>query len=229
MRSRDHSFKHWFAPREGWNQLTQKVAHCVSAAVVLLSIGSSSGLGQWHAQMPEGPRSCLAHSINFEQDPADKPSPTRSKQSQESPERMRKTIRRLTTENEQLRTRVAELERRLQASSVRDRLTKEEQRAESLQNELVGISEKLASLQSRAEELNEQLRSDNIDRQIVGGSLRPEEVREATRRRLNGDLLRIQAQIELLTQNRTRIQSSLAVTDMLIQTLRTQLQGSIHP
>ena len=144
-------------------------------------------------------------------------------------EQIRAAVKKLSTENEQLRRKVAELERRLQLNSVRDRLTREEQRGEDLQIQLIGLAEHEARLQSQLDEVNEQLRPENIDNLQVYGSLRPEQVRESTRRRLSNEQTRIQGQLELLNQSRVRLQSSISVTDMLIQNLRMQLQAVATP
>ena len=148
---------------------------------------------------------------------------------QEDPAALRKTIEKLRTENERLRARVSDLEKRVDAQSIRDRLVQEEQRIENLLAQLVVIGEKEAPLKSRLEEVNEQLRPENIDQLPIGGSLRPEEVREATRRRLTGEQSRLRSQLELLQQSRTRLQSSLSVTEMLVQNLRLKLQSVLVP
>ena len=145
-------------------------------------------------------------------------------------EQMRISLKQLTTENEILRTKVAELERRLRNHSIRDRMTQEEERAENLEEQLFAIAKEEANLQTQLEEVNEQLRPENIEQLQVYGSLRPEEVRESTRRKLTNKQTRIQAQIQLLQQSRTRIHSSISVTDMLIQNLRSQMQAAAyHP
>lgn len=145
-------------------------------------------------------------------------------------EQMRRSVTQLTTENEILRTRVAELERRLRNQSIRDRMTQEEQRAENLEEQLFSIAKEEANLQAQLDEVNEQLRPENIEQIQVSGSLRPEAIRESTRRRLTNKQNRIQTQLQLLEQSRTRIHSSISVTDMLIQNLRMQMQAaSVHP
>lgn len=152
-----------------------------------------------------------------------------SKDKPETLEGMRKTIERLKTENERLRTKVAELEKRVDAQAIRDRLMQEEQRVENLLAQLVVIGEKEAPLQSRLAEIDEQLRSENIDQMPISGSLRPEQVREAARRQLTSEQNRLRSQIDLLQQSRTRLQSSLAVTEMLVQNLRLKLQTVVRP
>jgi hypothetical protein len=147
----------------------------------------------------------------------------------QAPEQMRKTIKLLRAEIESLRTKVTKLERTLQAVSIRDLITKEEQRAEGLQSQLLLVAEKEANLQSQMSAIAEQLRSDNIDQFQVMGSTRPEQVREATDRRLRAEKQRIQSQLDLLQQTRVRLQASLAVADLLIQRLRAQIQSSLTP
>ena len=163
------------------------------------------------------------------QEPLNKPTPPIEKQTSDDSEQMHKTITRLRTENEVLRKKVAQLEQIRKFDSVQERLTKEELRAQDLQTQLVGVAEKEASLQGRMDEVNEQLRPENIDQLQILGSLRPEQVRDATRRRLTGEKQRIQSQLDLLQQNRKRLQASLAVNDLVIQRLRAQLQTSLQP
>ena len=144
-------------------------------------------------------------------------------------EQLRTAMNQLTTENERLRTKVTELERRLRNRSIREHMIQEEERAEKLEEQLFSIARQEANLQAQLDEVNEQLRPENIQQIQVLGSLRPEEVRESTRRRLANTQMRVQAQLQLLQQNRTRIQSSITVTDMLIQNLRAQMQSASHP
>lgn len=152
--------------------------------------------------------------------------PVAAKQAPGELEQMRQSLKKLTTENERLRTKVAELENRLKNHAIRDRMMQEEQRAEGLEEQLFSIAKEEANLQRQMDDVNEQLRPENIDQLQVMGSLRPEEVRESTRRKLTNEQMRIQAQLQLLQQNRTRLQSSVSVTDMLIQNLRMQLQAA---
>jgi cell division protein FtsB len=157
------------------------------------------------------------------QEPVKETNATGETQPVQSLEQLRKTNQQLTTEVERLRKRVRDLEKERVANTAHDRLTKEEQRAEALQAQLLAIAEKETPLQARMDELTEQLRPENIDNLPVAGSLHPEAVREATRRTLTGEKRRIQAQLDLLHQSRTRIQSSLSEADMTILRLRAKL------
>jgi prefoldin subunit 5 len=138
-------------------------------------------------------------------------------------EQMRKTIHDLTAELERFKKKVAELEKDRAIDIIQDRLTKQEQRAETLQAQLLGIAEKETSLQSRMDQLTEQLRPENINNLQVGGSLHPEEVREATRRGLSNEKHRIQAQLDLLHHSHVRLETSMADSDAAIRRIRSKL------
>ena len=162
------------------------------------------------------------------QEPTSAPAPA-GKRKVDDPEHIRQLLKELTAENERLRARISELEKTLQGQPVRDRLAQEEQRVVNLEDQLMVLGEKEAILQRRLEDVNEQLRPENIEQLPVMGSLRPEQVRESTRRRLTSEQQRIQAQIDLVHQSRSRLQSSLAVADMLIQNLRLKMQTVLRP
>jgi len=206
----------------------EKVSSHPTLGITLFSVLCVLGMCQPHATATSiGPP--LLSYFAVEQDPQTKPDATASSRTAPETEQLQRTIKRQAAEIAQLRRKVAELEKLTQACSLRERLTKEEQRAEELQRQLIAVGEKEAPLQSRMGEVNDQLRPEALDNLPVAGSLRPEQVRETTRQRLATEKTRIQTQLDLLQQTRTRLQSSLSVTDLLIQRLRAQLQSSPRP
>lgn len=172
--------------------------------------------------------SALAAASNHnQQEPAQKPPPDSAAQpvkSNPDVDQLRKTIQQLTAELTRIKKRVAELEKEGQVDSLRDKLVKEQQRAETLHTQLLGTMDKEATSQNRIDQLDEQLRPVNIDRSLAGvGGLHPEDAREALRRRLTNDKSRIQSQLDLLHQDHDRLQASLADTDAAIQRLRLRI------
>jgi chromosome segregation ATPase len=142
---------------------------------------------------------------------------------------LRKTVQQLSAEVARLRKRVAELEKDRTVDSLQDRLGKEQQRAEVLNGQLLVTMEKEATLQARLDQLDEQLRPENIDRSQAGvGSLHPEDAREALRRRLTNEKRRLQTQLDLLRQDHTRLQASLADADASILRLRLRLAEAVR-
>ena len=145
-------------------------------------------------------------------------------------EQLRKMAQHLNAEVDRLQKKVAELDKYRQINYLRDLLMKEEQRAEALQVQVTETSEKESALQTRIDQLDYQLRPDNIDQALAGvGSMRPEEAKDALRRRLSNEKRRQQAQIDLLHQNRDRLKASLATADASIQPLRVRLNEATRP
>ena len=139
-------------------------------------------------------------------------------------EQERRTALKLIGEVEQLKRKVAELEKYHQADYLRELLIKEEQRAQTLQAQLRDTIDKEASLQKKIDQTDEQMRPENIESQLAAfGSVHPEEARESLRRRLNNEKLRAQAQLDLLRQDHSRTQTALADSDTSAQRLRLKI------
>ena len=206
----------------------EKVNSHPTLGITLFSVLCVLGMCKPHATATSiGPP--LLSDFRADQDPQTKSGSTASNRTPPETEQLQRTIKRQAAEIAQLRRKVVELEKLTQVCSLRERLTKEEQRAEELQRQLISVGEKEAPLQSRMGEVTDQLRPEALDNLPVAGSLRPEQVRETTRQRLSTEKTRIQTQLDLLQQTRTRLQSSLSLTDLMIQRLRAQLQSSPRP
>src|SRR5688500_17964045 len=76
---------------------------------------------------------------------------------------------------------------------------------------LLDLEAKEQELKYRKIELEEALKPENIERSLAGvGSTRPEELREARRRQLTIERESISAQLKILENTRTRLETSLA-------------------
>jgi hypothetical protein len=137
---------------------------------------------------------------------------------------LRTSLRKLVVQVEKLAKRVSDLEKERLFDVTRVLLVGEEQRAESLQTRLRDNLEKQFSFQLRLEQVDNQLKPENIERLFIGvGMVRPEEAREAVRRRLSVERQGITAQLELLRQERNRFQRALESSDIAIQRYRLRL------
>ena len=144
-------------------------------------------------------------------------------------DQLRKTVRQLGAEVSRLKAENAKLEKYRQVDYLREQLTKEEQRVETLQKELADIGARETSLQNRLDEIEPQLRADQIEQARAGvGSMRPEEDREAMKQRLTNEKRRIQSQLDQFQQNRVRIQSSISSAEASIVTLRQRLKDAVR-
>ncbi len=106
-----------------------------------------------------------------------------------------------------------------------ERLTRAEQRTESLRSQQVEVESKLADLQSRLEQTEYWLKPENIERATATfGTTRPEEAREARRRQLESEKSRLQAQIKILETSRIRLEQAVANADAEVELLRRRME-----
>jgi chromosome segregation ATPase len=105
-----------------------------------------------------------------------------------------------------------------------ERLTRAEQRAESLRAQLIDVQSKMADLGSKLDQVEYYLKPENIDKATQGyGSTRPEDARDARRRQLENEKGRLQAQISILENSRVRLESAIATADSEVDLLRARL------
>ena len=77
--------------------------------------------------------------------------------------------------------------------------------------DLLDLQAREEGLKARLVELEEALKPENIERSLAGvGSTRPEDLREARRRQLTIERDGVAAQLRILENSRTRLESSLA-------------------
>ena len=82
---------------------------------------------------------------------------------------------------------------------------------DELRLQLIEVQEKEGSLRMRAQQLEEELKPENIERSLAGiGSTRPEELREARRRRLTIEQETVKAQLKLIETTKARLETAIA-------------------
>jgi hypothetical protein len=83
--------------------------------------------------------------------------------------------------------------------------------ASSLKQQLLDLESKETRLRMRLEELDEQLKPESIERELAGiGSTHPEELREHRRKLLTIELNGLQTQLDLLEEERARVEAAIA-------------------
>ena len=81
----------------------------------------------------------------------------------------------------------------------------------TLKQQLLDLESKETRLRMRLEELNEQLKPESIERELAGiGSVHPEELREHRRKLLTIERNGLQTQLDLLEEDRARIEAAIA-------------------
>jgi len=129
------------------------------------------------------------------------------------PADMQQTINQLSNQVDRLNDKLTQMQENDRTLIDMERLTRAEQRAESLRSQQVDVESKLADLQAKLDQVLYQLRPENIEQAAGYGTVHPEEAREARRRQLENEKTRIQAQIKILETSRDRLEASLVNAD----------------
>jgi chromosome segregation ATPase len=150
---------------------------------------------------------------------------TKKKKPANSDEEMQDTINALSNQINRLNDKLTEMQSNDRSLLDMERLTRAEQRAESLRNQQLEVETRLADLQSQMDQIDYSLKPENIERVTSGyGTTRPEEARDSRRRQLESEKGRLQAQIRILETSRARLETAVANADTEVEALRRRLQ-----
>jgi len=140
------------------------------------------------------------------------------------PADMQQTINQLSNQVDRLNDKLTQMQENDRTLIDMERLTRAEQRAESLRSQQVDVESKLADLQAKLDQVMYQLRPENIEQAAGYGTVHPEEAREARRRQLENEKTRILAQIKILETSRDRLAASLVTADAEVDSLRRKIE-----
>ena len=150
-----------------------------------------------------------------------------TKNTNEDPEKMKQTIRDLSSQVNQLNTKLNSMEQSQRTLVDLERLSRAEQRSADLWKQLREVEAQQADLQSRLEEIDYNLRPENIDRSVAGfGSMRPEELREQRRKSLENEKARVQKQLDQLAANHSRLETAIAGADADVERIQKRLDAA---
>ncbi len=138
---------------------------------------------------------------------------------------MQETINALSNQVDRLNDKLSQMSENDRSLIDMERLTRAEQRAESLRLQQVDVESKLADLQSKLEQIEYSLKPESIERSAGFGTTRPEDAREARRRQLESEKARTQAQIRILETSRTKLETAVSTADAEVDTLRRRLEA----
>jgi chromosome segregation ATPase len=137
---------------------------------------------------------------------------------------MQQTINKLSNQVDKLNDKLTQMQLNDRTLIDMERLTRAEQRAESLRAQQLDTESKLADAQAKLDQIDYQLRPENIERAAGYGTVHPEEAREARRRQLESEKSRILAQVKILETSRTRLETSVATADAEVDALRQRIE-----
>ena len=140
-------------------------------------------------------------------------------------EDMQQTINALSNQVNRLNDKLTQMQGNERSLLDMERLTRAEQRAESLRSQQLETETKLADFHSQLDHVEYSLKPENIERALAGyGTTRPEEARDSRRRQLESEKARLQVQIRLLETSRNRLEIAVATADAEVDMLRRRLQ-----
>jgi len=141
-------------------------------------------------------------------------------------ETMQQTINSLSNQVNKLTDKLSQMQENDRSVLDMERLTRAEQRAESLRSQQFDVETKLADLQSKLEQIEYAVKPESIEReQATFGSTRPEEARAARRRQLESERARVQAQMKILESSRARLELAVTTADAEVDLLRRRLES----
>ncbi|MBA3441644.1 MAG: hypothetical protein H0T92_17425 [Pyrinomonadaceae bacterium] len=150
--------------------------------------------------------------------------PRSSSITEAEPETVQRTVNRLSAQVTKLTEELTQLKDQQRAMVDLERLTRTEQRAESLRTQLREIVEKEANLQARAEQIEFELRPEQLERRsALVGTVRPDEVRDQMRQQLESERTRLRTQLNLYETSRVRLEITVVNADAEVDRLRARL------
>lgn len=109
-----------------------------------------------------------------------------------------------------------------------DILTRAEQRSESLRKQNFELIEKENEVVSKLEQIDSDIRPDSIERTLsMTGSLRPEELRETRRKKLESERKNLQTLLTEIQSTRAKLDQNIQRADSLVERLRVKLEKEI--
>jgi hypothetical protein len=139
---------------------------------------------------------------------------------------MRRTVNELSTQVTKLSDKLSQMEENQRTLVDMERLSRAEQRAETLRTQQRDLLEKEGILQARLEQIEFNLKPENIDRSVsTFGSTRPEEARDARRQALESEKTRVRAQLDLFATSRQRLETAIINADLEVDKLRRRVEA----
>lgn len=137
---------------------------------------------------------------------------------------MRRTVNDLSNQVTKLSDKLSQMEQQQRTLVDLERLSRAEQRAETLRAQLRDVQSKEADLQAHMEQLDFDLKPENIERSVAAyGSTHPEEARDARKRALENEKNRTQSQLDLMQTSRQRLESAIASADAEVERLHKRV------
>ncbi|MDQ3256855.1 MAG: hypothetical protein M3R15_23675 [Acidobacteriota bacterium] len=142
------------------------------------------------------------------------------------PENLRRTVDSLSAQVTSLSESLIQMREQQRALVNLERLTRAEQRAESLRTQLRDVTDKEFALQERTAQVEDDIQPEAIERRAaLTGSLRPADLRDQIRRTFERERERLRAQLQLLATSRARLETAVANADTEVERIRALIDA----
>lgn len=139
-------------------------------------------------------------------------------------EEIKQTINSLSNQVNRLNDKLTQMNEDERYQLDMERLTRAEQRAEQLRSQLMDVQTKIADFESKLEQIEWALKPENIESSTAAyGSTRPEAIRDARKKQLEGERSRVQAQLKLVETSKARLEVAVGNADAEVDHLRAKL------
>jgi chromosome segregation ATPase len=146
---------------------------------------------------------------------------------EEDRDAVRRTVNDLSAQVTKLNEKLSQMEQQQRTLVDLERLSRAEQRAESLRAQLQAAQEKETNITARLDQIEFDLRPENIERTVATfGSTRPEDARAARQRGLETERTMLRQQLETLQTGRIRLEGAIATADAEVDRLRKRIDDS---
>lgn len=152
---------------------------------------------------------------------------TEQQQEREQQRQLRDTVNNLSTQVERISDDLTEMKTEQRVLFELERLTRAEQRAESLRSQLRDVTDKEFQFQERLAQIEDELDPAAIQRRAaVYGTMNPSALREQMARGLERERERVRKQLELTTNSRIRLEAAVATADQEVDKLRQRVDAA---
>jgi chromosome segregation ATPase len=142
-------------------------------------------------------------------------------------EQLRGNVRDLSSQVDKLSGALTQMKTEQRQLFDLERLTRAEQRAETLRAQLRDVTNQEFQYQERRAQLEDELEPDAIQRRAaLVGSLNPSSVRDSIQRSLERERDRVQKQLEMLANSRTRLETAVNTADAEVERLRQRVDAA---
>jgi chromosome segregation ATPase len=137
---------------------------------------------------------------------------------------LRETVNQLSNQINSLSEKMGKVETTQRTLVDLERLSRAEQRLDSLMSQHRDVLEKEGNLTARLEQINYELQGQNVEYRSLGiGTTRPEQLRDHLKRSLESERIKVKTLLDQTIQGRVKLESSIASAETEVNRLKARV------